>query len=217
MALDTYSNLKAALASWNFDRTDLPDSDCVTLAETWLQRELLIRTGEIETDLTGVASSRYITLPTGFLAPVALFVDISGLGRTELAFVPAGMETTEAESRPDFWTVAGTNIAFERPCDQAYTFPFRFVQAFTPLSDSAPTNWLLTNQPDLYLAAANLEAALWLQDDDQAVRWKLRRDEALAGVNFQASRSKSLATLRVDPALQPSAMSGARFDINRGY
>lgn len=217
MALDTYANLKSAIASWNIDRTDLPDSDIVTLAEARLFRELQLRTMEAETDLTGVVDSRYIALPSGFLEPIGLFINISGSGREELEFVPADIESVDATGQPEYWTIDGTNIAFERPCDQAYSFTLRSLQSLTALSDSNTSNWLLANHPDLYLAACNVEAAMWLEDDDQIARWQPRYAEALLSVNNQANRSRSLATLRVDPALQPAFMANrwSGYDITR--
>jgi hypothetical protein len=217
MPLATYADLKAAIAGWNLDRSDLPAADLVTLAEARLNRDVHVRVAEADTPLTGVVGSRFIALPDGFLEPIAMFVAPADLGRRELRFVLAGMETSAAAGRPESWTVDGAAIAFERPCDQAYAFTLRSLQTLAALSDASPTNWLLTNAPDLYLAACNVEAALWLEDDEQAVRWQQRYADAQAAVNLQAYRSKARATLGVDPALTPAgAGRGLSFDINRG-
>jgi len=217
MPLATYADLKAAIAGWNLDRSDLPVADLIALAEARLNRDVHVRMAETDTPLAGVMGSRLIALPAGFLEPIALFAAPPGLGRRELRFFPPGMETSAAAGLPEFWAVDGANVAFERPCDQAYAFVLRSVQALAALSDAAPTNWLLTQAPDLYLAACNVETALWLEDDEQAVRWQERYADALGSVNFQAHKSKAHATLGVDAALTAAGMGRSpSFDINRG-
>ncbi len=45
------------------------------------------------------------------------------------------------------------------------------------LSDSTPTNWLLTAHPDLYLFGSMIEAEMFGVNDERAPPWKARRDE----------------------------------------
>jgi hypothetical protein len=216
MSLSTYADLKAAIAGWNMGRPDLPSAELVTLAEARLNRDVKVRTAEADTPLAGVSGSRFIPLPTGFLEPIAMFVTLDGQGRSELRFAPAAMETDPAAGLPQWWSIDGANVAFERPCDQAYAFTLRSLQQLMALSDASPTNWLLADAPDLYLAACNVEAALWLEDDEQALRWQARYDDALKAVNHQAHRSRAKATLSVDPALQQTCMGNrwTGYDIN---
>ena len=216
MALATYDDLKAAIGAWNMDRSDLPAADLIALAEARLNRDLRLRAMETEAALAATVGSRTIPLPAGFLEPIGLFIERAS-GRQALRFVPAGMETSAAAGEPLYWTVDGEELAFERPADQAYGLTLRMLERFA-LSDAAPTNWLLTNWPDAYLAAANIEAALYLLDDAQAARWQSRYAEVLTEINAKEHRARALATLGVDAALSARAMStGSAFNIARGY
>lgn len=70
MAITTYSELKTALANWS-KRTDLTAmmGDFIALAESRIQRSLLARAQEVETELTMAPGSRYVALPSDFDSP----------------------------------------------------------------------------------------------------------------------------------------------------
>lgn len=214
MAITSYDELKAAIASWKSNRTDIPADDCVTLAEARLNRDLRLRTMEASTPLVATAGSQTVPVPTGFLEPLALMIE-RATGREPLTFRPAGMPTSATEGEPRFWTVDADNIAFERPCDHAYSFVLRHLQRFQ-LSDGAPSNWLLANHPDAYLAACGVAAALWLEDDDHEARWARHYAAAKDDINGKDHRSRALTRLRTDAAIQPQALRPSAFDITRG-
>jgi hypothetical protein len=47
------------------------------------------------------------------------------------------------------------------------------------LSDTDTTNWVLTNGPDVYIAAAMIELCIYLENDDRLQFWKGKLDEAI--------------------------------------
>lgn len=213
MALANYTDLQAAVASWNWNRTDIPVTDVITLAEARLRREIYVAQGETEAALTAVVDSRYIALPTGFTEPVACFIDY-GAGRQHLNFIDAGMDTVNASGPPTFWAVDGANIAFERPLDQSYDLTLRYIGTWS-LSGSAPTNWLLTNAPDVYLAACGVEAGVYLKDTDDAAMWVTKYTDAKDSINAKEARSKS-NRLAMDPAMQAGMTRRTSFNIYVG-
>lgn len=216
MALANYTDLQASIPSWNFNRADMPVTDLIALAEVRLNRDLRLRMMEVETTLTGVPSSRYIALPSDFLEPLDLWLELTS-GRREMTYVtPDMMPNWPQPNFPIYWTVDGSNVAFEAPVDQAYDFTLRYLQRFA-LSDASPTNYLLTKHPDLYLAACNVAAAYWLQNDDLLASRQPLYNDALNLVNAEETRSRALAPMRVDLALQPRAMGGGRYNITRGW
>lgn len=214
MAISTYSQLKDAVANWA-NRSDLTDRipEFIALAEARINRKLRLRTMESNQTLTGSVGSREIALPTDYLEPLVLWLE-ADTGREQLRFVPADLLlTSPTDGQPEYWTIDGSNIAFERECDQAYSFTFRMLQSFA-LSDASPTNWLLTNCPDVYLFGARAEVAPYLQDREDVGVWEPRFLQAMEDVNTQQSRGRSgLATLAVDTALRPRP---ATFNINTG-
>jgi|SRR5262245_54143659 len=210
MAITNYSELQSAVANW-LSRSDLTGRipEFIALAEARLNRDLRLRTMESSEAVSTSPGSRFIALPAGFLEPLALFIERSS-GREALSFKPSRMETDATAGEPEFWAVDGGNIAFERPADAVYSMTLKMLKAFA-LSDSSPANWLLTNYPDLYLAATLAEGFGYLQDDE-ALKWIARYGQTLAEVNQKEARSRSLAQLKTDlPVINQT------FDINRGW
>jgi hypothetical protein len=215
MAITNYSELQAAAANW-LNRTDLSGSanripEFIDLAEARLNRDLKLRAMESDQGLTTAIGSRFIALPAGYLEPIALFIE-RFTGREALVFVPSAMETSAAAGEPQCWTIDGSNIAFERAADQVYSMTFKMLTAFA-LSDANPTNWLLSNYPDLYLAATLAEGFGFLMDDE-ALKWVARYGQTLSEVNAKEARSRSMAQLKTDI---PLPLQRRTFDINRGW
>jgi hypothetical protein len=205
MALDTYANLKTAIQDWMV-RSDLSGNvaDWITLGEAKLNREL----NPVETDnsLTGAADNREIsTSALSVVEPIALFlVDTDTSDETELT-QKTDFARDATSGKPTYWRfvqhATTPKIVFDCPLDAAYTFRFVARVRFA-LSDSATTNWLLTNHSDLYLAAAILEGSLFTENYDKAAAFKVKYDDALPSVrNIIAQSKRAVAT--VDPALRP--------------
>jgi hypothetical protein len=207
MAITNYATLKTAVTDW-MTRSDLSGqaADCIALAEAALNREL----DPVETDvtITGVVNSRRIDIAsTSCVAPIALFLAQTGEDEIEMTMKTDGtFPYLDSSGMPRFFALDGINIDFDRPLDQAYPFRFRIKQKFA-LSDTAPTNWLLTEHPDVYLAAAMVWGGLFIQDDPTASRWASLLNSGIPSVrNAIAQRKRAVGS--VDPALQPRYGSG---------
>ena len=210
MALDTFANLKTAVQSWMV-RTDLSGdvADWITLAESRLNREL----NPVETDqtLTGVLNARTVSVSAySIVEPIALFlVDTDG---NEVELTKKSLFAFEDTSGvPSFWEYdpdasAGV-LRFNRPLDSAYSLRFRYRQRFA-LSDSATTNWLLTNHPDVYLSASLVWGSGFVDAFEKAGAFKTMLDEGIASVRHIIAQGNR-AELTVDPALTASPMPGS--------
>jgi hypothetical protein len=200
MALANYTDLKAAVANW-MARSDVSGdaADFVTLAEARLNREL----PAVETDatITGTINDRRIDITAqSCVEAKALFLAKTGYDERPLTKQEDGTFpylTTSGE--PDQWAIDGTNIDFDRPLDQAYPFRFRFRQRFA-LSDGSPTNWLLTNHPDIYLAAVLVWGGVFIQNFAYASPFAQALEAGIPSVRSIIKKSQR-GTLRVDPAL----------------
>lgn len=197
MPLSDYTELKAAVGAWSFNRSDLPAGDLVALGEARLNRDLRLRAMEAEAELTATAGERTLPLPEGFQAALALWRE-DGAGRVPLRRVAGTITVSSAPGWPDYWTVEGETIAFERPSETADAYRLRYLKRLT-LSEDEPVNWLLTNHPDAYLAAALVEAALWAGDEEQAVRWQARYQAAVEAINGREALARA-APLRMELA-----------------
>jgi hypothetical protein len=107
---------------------------------------------------------------------------------------PAHLDVDTTSGQPRGWTIDGTTLAFDRPCDAAYSFPLRYLAKFA-LSDASPTNALLTDYPDAYLFATLAEAAPFLRDADLASAYESKLTRAIAEINAKDARSRAQQTL----------------------
>lgn len=205
MTISTFTELKSAITTW-MDRSEISGSaaDFVTLAEAGLNRKLEV----VETDvtLTGTLDSRSIDVSAySVIEPLALFIVI---GATEYELTKKAEGTfpqTTTSGEPAIWALDGTNIDFDCPLGQAYSFRFRYQGRFA-LSDAAPTNDLLTNHPDVYLAACIIWGGLYIRDRDTVIGFKTLLDEFVRDTKTHIAQKKR-SVLTVDPAL--SAMTAS--------
>lgn len=199
MAITNFAELKTAIADW-MARSDVSGSaaDFIALAESRLNREL--NPVETDTTLTGTLNSRRIDISSlSLVAPIALFlVDGDEMELTQRSDGTFPYDDTSGE--PSLWALDGTNIDFDRPLDEAYSFRFRYWGRFA-LSDSATTNWLLTNHPDIYLAASIVWGGAYIEDMTKIAFYKGILDEAIPSVRSVIARKKR-GVLTVDPALR---------------
>lgn len=203
MPLTTYAELQTFLAT-ELD-TDPGGSiivDAITLGEARINGDLgSIRTAWTSTTLTGTPSSRSVALPAAFVEPRALFLTTSG-DRVWLRPFVNGTETLSTdETTPTAWCIADTNIDLDCLCDQAHTFLFHYRRKWDLATET--TNWLLSNEPDIYVAASMIALARYREGIDLNF-WKGEYYEAKERAEKKAGRSNSIALLTADPALLPS-------------
>ena len=202
MALGTYAELQTAVLSW-LDRSGIDDTaapDWITLGEAFLNREI----GAVETDatLTGTADSRRIDISSlSMERPIALFLAESGYDEVRLQPKADGTFPYRTTSgRPTCWAIDGTNIDMDCPLLEAYPFRFRYRQRFA-LSDSATTNWLLTNHPDVYLAATMVYGNLYNKAVANASTWREIINTSVPSITHSIAQSKR-GTIAVEPAFR---------------
>lgn len=201
MALSTYAELLSSVGQW-MERADISGdaADFVRLAEARLTRRLPLREMWSTSTLTGVVGSRAIPLPADFVEP-SHFKRVDGDSLCALTpFTPDTLPARESVGAPWGWAVDVGSITLDKPCDQAYSFRLRYRKKFA-LSEAAPTNWLLTNHPDVYLAAVLVWGGLFVKEAPEAATWRAILDEAIDELSWIESRGDALAPLQFDPAL----------------
>lgn len=202
MAISTYAELQTAVSDW-MARSDLSGNaaDFITLAEARLNREI----PAVQTDvtLTGTLGSRRIDVSANSVtSAIALFlVDTDG-DETELTRKMDGtFPYLDTSGEPQFWAMDGSAaIDFDCPLDTAYTFRFRIKQRYA-LSVSATTNWLLTNHPDIYLAATLVWGGAFTKDFPYASAFVSSLESGIPSVN-NIIMEQNRGLLTVDPALR---------------
>lgn len=186
MALDTYANLKASISSWTH-RNDLTTllADFVTLAEKRIFSDLKVKEMEARTDYT--PTSRYLATPTG-MTSIRRIIANSSPPVELMATSPDGIRTLydSSSGTPSHYAVLGSEIEFNRI--PIVTVEILHYAAPTALSDSNTTNAILTEYPQVYLAASMIEAGTYLVDDAMVMKWQGLYSDAVAAANKKSSR-----------------------------
>ena len=179
MAIGTYAELQTAVANW-LDRDDLTDRipEFIALAEAKMNRNLRISLMEnVSTDILMAGGTRDYPLPTGFTGMKEFHLTTSPI--TPLSYItPEMMNRMWAGSntgRPQAFTLfsdAGTRKIRVGPSpDSDYTTSMLFLKKIDNLSVSNPTETMLTENPDVYLYGALLEAEPFLMNDARVQLW----------------------------------------------
>lgn len=165
-AITDLASLKAAVIDY-IARPDLMDAvpGFITLAESHFNAILRAREMEAEAAVTTAAAPAMINLPADFVEWIA--VSWAGSGRTAR---PAFAEADSPEARfrhrpngdPQYFVVRAGKVRLvpERPG----VMTLWYYQQIPPLTDAAPSNWLLAKAPDAYLYAVLAEAYLYQKD-----------------------------------------------------
>ena len=207
MAIGTYSELQTAVANW-LDRDDLTlrIPEFIALAEARMNRtlRLAIMLNVDETTLGGatalVAGTRDYALPSGYLQMVDFHLRTSPI--VTLSYLtPENMNRMWAGSqvgRPLAYTIfsdnaSGTPVKKVRlgpSPGSAYDYSIMFYKKIDSLSDSNTTEQMLTNNPDVYLYGALLEAEPFLMNDQRVQLWATAFQESLRALQDQDNKDR---------------------------
>ena len=187
MALSTYSDLKASLASW-LHRADLAAliPDFIRLAETQLNADLNSRSMETTATLTATAGNSIVNTPGDLLEIRRLQV----LGQFNRVLIYRSADEIAQENPlsrsgvPEVFMVHGSNIELSPIPDSDYTLELLYCQRIPALSDSNQTNWLLTICPNAYLYGALLAAQPYLINDERMNTFQALYRQAVDGLNL---------------------------------
>ncbi|WP_367256515.1 hypothetical protein [Pseudomonas sp. stari2] len=186
MSITTYAELQASVASW-LNRGDLTANipDFITLAEAQMSTDLKTRSMENKTTLATVAGTKTVALPTDMLEMRRL--QVVGTYNQPLSYrTPDELSIDYAANgsgQPVVFTVIGGNIELAPIPDAVYSLELTYQQRIPALSDSSPTNWLLTNWPNAYLYASLLAAMPFIMNDARLAVWGQLYAQAVEGIN----------------------------------
>lgn len=191
MSLDTYGELKTAVADW-LKRADLTSSipTFVALAEANIRRDVRVRA--MEQEATGTLTAVTLALPTRFLEARRVI-----LGTTVQDYVTPNEWYPLREAGTNQYTILGENFHFQKLAD----YTIQYWQAFAAFSADGDTNWLITNAPDVYLWASLEQAAIFIRDDSMAALSRAQYASALARLNATEQRARFGGPLAVRPRL----------------
>lgn len=186
MAIGTYGQLKTAVASW-LHRTDLTSviPDFIALAESTIRKD--IRCRAMEQTATGTLASSSLAFPTRFASARRVL-----LGTSIQNYVTPNVWYDVRNDVTDEYTIVGEAFQFQ---SASSTYQIDYWQYFASFSDDGDTNSLLTNNPEIYLAAALVEAHVYIKADPSY--WLAKYQSAAAAL--KASENKFAGPMAIKP------------------
>lgn len=185
MTLETYAELKSAIADW-LNREDMTSviPSFIALAEADMNRSL--RDYRMEKRSNATLDAQYSALPADWLETIRLHLTDT-TSRLELvsegALADLRAQRGDATGKPTHYAhTAGGLELFPTP-DGSYTAELVYVAKVPALSDSNTANWLLSAAPDAYLYGALVQSAPYLKDDQRATVWAGLYQSAINNLN----------------------------------
>ena len=193
--MQDYDGLKSAIADF-LNRDDLSSTIAtfVRLAEAQMARD--IRHWRMERRKVATFDEGFELLPDDWVQTIRL--EMGGrpmelASREEIA----RWKRSHATARPRYFAhVAGKLEVWPAP-DGEYEGELLYFARIPPLSDSEPTNWLLTEAPDAYLYGSLLQSAPYLVEDERTQVWGSLYAAAVQNLNQASERARHSGPLRL--------------------
>lgn len=203
MAITTYSELKTAVADW-LNRSDLTSAipNFIAMAEAQMNRQ--VRHRKMVTRATATLDTPYFAVPSDWKETIRFQLNTNPV--TPLVFVTPEQlledsQKYSAANQPMFYTTVGQQFEVLPQPDGSYEAELLYYAKIPSLSDGAPTNWLLTESPDIYLYATLIQSSPYLKEDERTAIWtslyeKLVEDMRIADERARIGSSKLKARIR---------------------
>lgn len=193
MGLSTYSELKVSVQNWSKrSGTDVLNvlDDFIDLAEADIWERLRIRDMEAVGTANLSTASRYLALPTGFLALRNFKITRTDLPDVPLEFMaPMNLVVCDQAGMPTKFTVS-TQFEFNRVPDDTYAVEYHYYQSLTALSVANPSNAVLTRFPMVYLYGCLMHYANWALNDGMFQKYSLMFQGAIDSANHNDIRGR---------------------------
>ena len=174
MIVTNYTDLKTEIVSYA-DRGDLTASipGFIRMAEMRIRRDLDVRDMEARLCLPTIAGTQYYGLPARYRGMRHIHLNTSPISSLDYLTPQLFFQKWAGSNsgKPVAYSIIGDEIALGPVPDGDYEIEMFIYQRYAELSDANPVNWLITDAIDLLLYACNLEAALFIKDNDEIKKW----------------------------------------------
>lgn len=193
MAIDTYANLQASIASF-LNREDLTAQipDFISLAEAKFNRELRVN-AMMAREVTTVTSD-YVELPSDWLQNISAFITSPTNTYSALRYINTeeynDLRNDGLTGTSRMYTIINNNMLLLPAPTSSTTIEIIYYKKIPSLSGVLATNWLLDRSQDLYLYASLIQAEAYLQNDERISLWAAAVERIIADMNMESERAK---------------------------
>lgn len=181
------------------------DDDTVTqlptmlrLAEARIDRLCMTPERETSVSVVTVAGEQTLQVPTDYRHFTnARLVSATG---HPLELVTLGYlhdQYTNCSGAPTVYALSNGTILLGPVPDGVYTLRFSYLTKLENLTEQNQTNWLLSENPDLYKYALLFQVSTWLEDLDAAEGYRAEMMTIIDEVNLQAQRYRRSRGMRL--------------------
>lgn len=174
------------------DRSDKKSNDqydnFLRIVESRVNRFLKVSDMSMRAKLDISSTKSYYGLPLDF----AGLRKISTYGETSNATFEylSPHQVDSLYEKPDiyYYSIEAKQLRIYNPPD--LTVEITYYQRLIPLSDTAPSNWLSTDNPDVYVFGLLTEINAYVKDPDASTLWDARFKEALDSIKLDDATSR---------------------------
>jgi len=197
MSITTYSELKTSLGNW-LNRDDLTAviPDFIALAEASIARDL--RHWKQEKRVITSVDERYENLPNDWLEIKLIALSsgkiIQAISSSDMSYRRA---QSDAAGVPTFVRVTADQLEFYPTPSEATSVSMQYYARIPALDDANPTNWLLSDAPDVLLYGSLVHSAPYLADDPRIQIWAALYQSAIDKLNLENSIGRITGPLKM--------------------
>lgn len=193
--ISTYTELQTAIENWlNRDPGEDRIKEYIELAESRFRRVLKTLDNEVRSQAL-VPAGGFVALPDGYNGLKDAYV--IGSPNKPLTLITPTQMTDWGELTGDPWFLTVTDGQFRfNPDLSGETIEIIYIRKLESLSDAAPTNYLIDDYNDVYLAGSLVHAKGYLKEDDftfwkaALTEWEEEMDQQSRDQKWAMSRKK---------------------------
>jgi len=197
VSITNYAGLKSAISDF-LNRDDLTAviPTFISLAEAQIARD--VRHWKQEKRVTTSVDERYENLPNDWIE--VKFVALSTGAMLETVY-PSKMAQMRASSdtpgTPRYVRMTADQLEFYPTPSEATDISMLYYARVPALSDADPTNWLLSDAPDVLLYGSLLHSAPYLSEDARVSVWGSLYQSGVEKLNIENTRGRVTGPLRM--------------------
>lgn len=197
MSITNYAELKSAIGDF-LNRDDLTAviPTFISLAEAQIARD--IRHWKQEKRVTTSVDERYENLPNDWIEVKFVALSTGAMLETVYPSKMAQMRSvSDTPGTPRYVRMTADQLEFYPTPAAATDISMLYYARVPALSDAAPTNWLLSDAPDVLLYGALLHSAPYLSEDARASVWGSLYQSGVEKLNVENTRGRVTGPLRM--------------------